>query len=245
MLFRSLIRLFPWCSRSGYQPDAWKSASVAPIHKKKSRAKLSNCRPTSLLPIISKAMGHVAHKQMYRLPKGRELISDSQFGCRSGVGASDLLKPFQSEWTNFISDRGCARILAAGIAGAFDKVSHKGPPLKLRPLGIVGRARDWLASYLDGSHIRTVISGRTSSGYPITAGAPHGSTLGPTLFLAYVNDPTQWLPLGVEAGANADGATLHTLTAPGKSVADRFPAAADACKDLQEAADPLSKLGDI
>ena len=97
------------------------------------------------------------------------------------------------------------------IAGAFDRVSHVGLLHKVRSLGIDGPLQRRLGSYLDTRSLQCLVGGRTSASYTTSAGVPQGSILGPTLFLAYVNDAPDVLADGASLEAYADDTTLYSL----------------------------------
>ena len=64
------------------------------------------------------------------------------------------------------------------------KVFHK-----LKSYGISAQIFGVISSFLSNIWLRVVLDGKSSQEYPVNAGVPHGSILGPTLFLLYVNDP--------------------------------------------------------
>ena len=121
-----LSKLFSILFRTGVQPLSWKVANVVPIHKKKSKSALKNYRPVSLLSILSKVMESIVNKSLVNFLETHTVLSRHQFGFRRGLGSSDLLTLLHHQWCRTAGEGGVVRILAADIAGAFDKVSHKG-----------------------------------------------------------------------------------------------------------------------
>ena len=129
-------------------------------------------------------------------------------------------------------------MLAVDIAVAFDKVSHVrvGVLHKLRAYGIYGTLHRWLTSYLSNRHLQAVVGGATSQAFPVTAGVPQGSILGPTLFIVDVNAAPDVLPANTVPATFADDTTLFSLI---PSI-DDVPAR---CIEFQSGVDALSDWG--
>ena len=59
---------------------------------------------------------------------------------------------------------------------------------KRKSYGISGQIFGLISSFLSNRRLRVVLNGKSSKEYPVNAGAPQGSILGPTIFLLYIND---------------------------------------------------------
>ena len=77
--------------------------------------------------------------------------------------------------------------MALDISKAFDRVWDAGLLHKRKSYEIVGQIFGLISSFLSNRRLRVVLNGKSSQEYPVNAGFPQGSILGPTLFLLYIN----------------------------------------------------------
>ena len=98
--------------------------------------------------------------------------------------------------------------MAPDISKVFDRVWHAGLLHKLKFYGIPGQIFGLISSFLSNRRLRVVLDGKSCQEYPVNAGVPQDSILGPTLFLLYIND----LPDDVicDIAIYADDTTLYS-----------------------------------
>ena len=102
---------------------------------------------------------------------------------------------------------GATTAVAFDISKAFDTVWHAVVLHIGKSCGICGHIFSLISSFLSNRWLWVVLYGKTSQEYPVNAGVPQDSILGPTLFLLYIND----LPDDVicNIAINADDSTLY------------------------------------
>ena len=162
------------------------------------------------------------------------LFSDFQYGFRSSRSTADLLTIVSDRIARAFNRFGATRAVALDISKAFDRVWHAGLLHKLKSYGISGQIFGLLSSFLSNRQLRVVLDGKYSQEYPVNAGVPQGSILGPTLFLLYIND----LPDVIcNIAIYPDDTTLYSKCYQASDLWQQLELASELESDLRDAVD--------
>ena len=125
--------------------------------------------------------------------------------------------------------------MALDISKALDREWHAGLLHKLTSCVILGQIFGFISSFLSNRRLLVVLDGHSSQEYPVNAGVPQGSILGPTLFLMYIND----LPDDVicNIAIYADDSTLYSKCDQASGLWQQLGLASKLESDLQDTID--------
>lgn len=184
-------------------PKLWKTAIVTPLHKGGDSNDLSNYRPISVLPILSKIYEkHILIALKTHLVKNNT-ISRFQSGFRENHSCITTIHHLYSTWSNMVKSKNILAIIFLDFRKAFDTVNHQILTAKLKSIGIGGKFLDTISSYLTERQQCVKIKNIYSDTRSVTTGVPQGSILAPTLFQIFIND-LLLLPLSSTPHAYAD-----------------------------------------
>ena len=187
-IFDPLKYIFSLSLKNGIFPDLLKIAKITPIFKKGDKAELSNYRPISVLPAISKLLERVVYNRIYGHLISNQLLYKKQFGFQKDCSTDYAILELVNEITNSFEQGKYTLGVFIDLSKAFDTVNHNILLKKIKHYGITGNIFHWLYSYLDNRKQYISYEGRSTKPLEITCGVPQGSILGPLLFLMYVND---------------------------------------------------------
>ena len=168
--------------------DCCKVSSVVPIFNNvEERSTAKNYPSVSLLSVISKVFELVNNSIVGHIEKCG-LFSNVQYTFRSSRSTVDLLTVLPDRIARAFNRSAATRTVALDISKTFDRVWHAGLFQKLDCYGISGYIIDIISSFLSNRPLRVVLDVKSSQEYPVNAGVPQSSILGPALFLQYIND---------------------------------------------------------
>ena len=205
----TLAFIFNWSFEEGIFPDNFKIARICPIYKGKgSKSNPDNYRPISVLSVVARLFEKLVHDQLLKHLEMFLYVHQSGFRPKHSTETS-LLNTTNQLCLNI--DRGqCNLAVFNDLRKAFDTVNHDILLCKLYHYGVKSTELKWFKSYLSNRRQYCSISGHDSNFSHVTTGIPQGSSLGPLLFLVYVND----LPNAVHdslTGMYADDTGLYSM----------------------------------
>ena len=141
--------------------------------------------PISVLSVISKVFEKPVNNKIVDHLEKCFLIS-SIYGFRSSQSTADFFIVVTDRIAKAFNKSGATQAVALDISKAFDRVWHTCFLHKLKSYGISGQISGLISSFLSNRWLLVVLDGKSSQEYPVNAGVPQGSILGPTLFLLYI-----------------------------------------------------------
>lgn len=184
----ALCILFNKSLYCGQFPDSMKVAIVKPLFKSKSKSEITNYRPISLLPIISKILEKVVHHRLTKFLDKNNVLYSGQYGFRKHRSTNDAILDLTGNVVDAL-DKGMFTIgVFLDMSKAFDSIEHDTLFKKIEHYGIRGTTLQWLKSYLSNRHLQVQYKNTLSGKFAVKYGTPQGSVLGPLIYSLLVND---------------------------------------------------------
>ena len=140
--------LFSETTKKGVITQKLKMAVVYPIHKKESKMKVSNCRPISISPLVSKIFEKLIHEHLTGHFNKHEIIYKHQFGFQREKSTEHAVCNLLCNIVSALETKDKACSIFLDFAKAFDTVSHDILLLKLEYYDVRELPLKLMKSYL-------------------------------------------------------------------------------------------------
>ena len=126
--------------------------------------------------------------QLYAYLNDNNLLSQCQSGFRPLCSTLTALLEATSDWRVNVDNELLNGVVFIDLKKAFDAIDHGILSQKLKCHGVDTVGIRWFESYLFGRTQKYAVNGKLSNSVPVTCGVSQGISLGPLLFLVYIND---------------------------------------------------------
>ncbi len=194
-IYTEITFVINYCLQNEYFPSMWKVSRVTPLFKKGDRTNITNYRPISLLPCISKILEKVVDKQVRTYMSVHGYFADDQYGFRAGHQCAHAVARVVSILEKARRNKEVSCAIFCDLRKAFDTISHS---TLYDILSYYGINTNFFKSYLTNRLQFVQINDKKSKKMRINYSVPQGSILGPLLFSIYIN----LLPTAVDMHTN-------------------------------------------
>jgi len=157
---------------------------VTPLHKSGPKDDPRNYRPISVLPVVSKVLERLIHKQLAGYFDGHNLLCKSQSGFRRMHSTETAVTYFADEILMNMDKGLVTGSVFIDLAKAFDTVDHDILLSKLEYYGVCDESLPWFKNYFTGRKQFVHIDSQSSEELAITSGVPQGLSLDPCYSLS-------------------------------------------------------------
>ena len=156
----------------GTFPSDLKKARATPVYKSGAQNIFDNCRPISVLPVISKVFEKCVHAQIMNHLESNKLLLENQFRFRKYLSTEIATVYFTDQIRKAMDNGQYTGAVYIDLSKAFDAISHSILINTLPEYGISGKAQDWLCDYLFSRSQQVSFQGKLSSAESIFCGVP-------------------------------------------------------------------------
>ena len=140
--------IFNLSLKQGIFPNELKLARVIPVFKSGDDSLVSNYRPISILPCLSKILERIMYNRLYSFLLEHNLLYQKQFGFQNGHSTEHAVIKLVDEIVKGFDQDMFTLGVFIDLSKAFDTVNHKILLKKLELYGVKNNNLKWFANYL-------------------------------------------------------------------------------------------------
>ena len=140
--------IFDLSLKSGTFPEKIKIARVTPVFKFGDTSLMTNYRPISVLPCLSKMLERIMYSSLYKYLTENNLLYCNQFGFQKGHSPEHAILQLVEQINQSFEKNKFTLGVFVDLSKAFDTVDHQILLKKLEYYGIAGNNLRWFENYL-------------------------------------------------------------------------------------------------
>ena len=171
-IIKPLTLIINQIMKTGVFPNKMKLAKVVPIYKKDDPTQVTNYRPISLLPVLSKVVEKTIAKQLSEYFEENKLFNQNQYGFRTSHSTEHAALELVDKITSQMDNNETPINIFLDLSKAFDTIDHNILLDKLKYYGLDDTAINLFRSYLTNRYQYVQIENAKSQLLEINAGVP-------------------------------------------------------------------------
>lgn len=182
---------------------------------------VSNFRPVSNLPFLSKVLEKAALQQFMQHCNINELLPDHQSAYRPDYSCETALTHLVDDILWAMERQCVTALIAIDLSSAFDTVDHEVMLSVLQErFGVDNKVLGWFDTYLRPRSCKVNVGRCYSEAKSIPFSVPQGSCAGPVLFSSYASTINSVVPADIEIHGYADDHALKTSFNPSSRLSE-------------------------